>query len=110
MLRLTTFAQSLQHLLKLDLCKIRVLLDSGSSGSIILAKFVNKLHLNNDVKTQWLTKGGIFNTTKQCKTNFILHDLYENRLIEWNLYVDFISLPQCYDLIIGHDFYRVSLE
>jgi hypothetical protein len=35
MLRLTTFAQSLQHLLKLDLCKIRVLLDS--SGSIILA-------------------------------------------------------------------------
>ena len=48
-------------------------------------------------------KGGIFNTTKQCKTSFILHEFYENRLIEWNLHVDFTSLPQCYDLIIGRD-------
>jgi hypothetical protein len=80
------------------------LLDSGSSSSIILAKFVNKLHLKDEVKTQWLMKGGVFNTTKQCKTSFILHEFYENRLIEWNLHVDFTSLPQCYDLIIGHDF------
>jgi hypothetical protein len=39
------------------------LLDSGSSGSIILAKFINKLHLKDDVKTQWFMKWGIFNTT-----------------------------------------------
>jgi hypothetical protein len=79
------------------------LLDSGSSGSIILAKFVKKLCLKDDVKTQWSTKGGIFNTTKRCKATFILHQFYENRLIEWNLHVDFTSLPQCYNLIIGHD-------
>jgi hypothetical protein len=51
-------------------------------------------------------KGGVFNTTKQCKISFILHAFYENRLIEWNLHVDFTSLPQCYqcyDLIVGHD-------
>jgi hypothetical protein len=28
-------------------------------------------------------------TTEQCKTSFILHKFYENRLIEWNLHVDF---------------------
>jgi hypothetical protein len=76
------------------------LLDSGSSGSIILAKFVNKLCLKDDIKTQWLMKGGVFNTTKQCKTSFIVHEFYENRLIEWNLHVDFTSLPQFDDLII----------
>jgi hypothetical protein len=36
--------------LKLDLCKIKVLLDSGSSGSIILAKFVNKATYCHDNK------------------------------------------------------------
>jgi hypothetical protein len=40
--------------------KLRVLFDSRSSGSIIVAKFVKNLHIENDTKTAWLTKGGTF--------------------------------------------------
>ena len=47
--------------------KIRILLDSGSSGSIILEKFVRKLCMQNDTTTSWITKGGNFQTSKKCK-------------------------------------------
>jgi hypothetical protein len=45
------------HVGKSSIHKLRVLFDSGSSGSIIVAKFVKNLHIENDTKTEWLTKG-----------------------------------------------------
>jgi hypothetical protein len=39
------------HLGKSSIHKLRVLFDSGSSGSIIVAKFVKNLHIENDTKT-----------------------------------------------------------
>ena len=45
---------------KSRLHKIRVLFDSGSSGSIIVGNFVKKLRVKKDKKTEWLTKGGTF--------------------------------------------------
>ena len=83
--------------------KIRILLDSGSSGSIILEKFVRKLHMQNDTTTSWITKGGNFQTSKKCKTTFILKELYENKSIEWNLHVDSTPSPHQYDMILGHN-------
>ena len=68
--------------------KIRILLDSGSSGSIILEKFVRKLRMKNDATTSWIMKGGNFQTSKKCKTTFILKEFFENKSIEWNLHVD----------------------
>ena len=68
--------------------KIRILLDSGSSGSIILEKFVHNLRMKNDATTSWITKGGNFQTSKKCKTTFILKEFFENKSIEWNLHVD----------------------
>ena len=62
--------------------KIRILLDSGSSGSIILEKFVHKLRMKNDTTTSWITKGGNFQTSKKCKTTFILKEFFENKSIE----------------------------
>ena len=44
--------------------KIRILLDSRSSGSIILEKFVHKLHMQNDTTTSWIMKGGNIQTSK----------------------------------------------
>ena len=41
---------------KSRLHKLRVLFDSGSSGSIIVAKFVKKLRIKNDTKTQTLDR------------------------------------------------------
>jgi hypothetical protein len=73
---------------KSRLHKLRVLFDSGSSGSIIVAKFVKKLCIKNDTKTEWLTKRGTFHTSGKCKTNFILNEFYENKVIEWILHVD----------------------
>jgi hypothetical protein len=58
------------HLGKSSVHKLRVLFDSGSSDSIIVAEFVKILHIENDTKTEWLTKGGTFNTYGKCKTNF----------------------------------------
>jgi len=83
--------------------KIRILLNSGSSGFIIVEQFVRKLRLTNDTKTSWSTKGGNFQTSKKCKTTLILNELYENKSIEWNLYVDSTAGPHCYDMILGHD-------
>jgi hypothetical protein len=78
---------------KSRLHNLRVLFDSGSSGSIIVAKFVKKLCIKNDTKTEWLTKGGTFHTSGKCNTNFILNEFYENKVIEWTLHVDKTSSP-----------------
>jgi hypothetical protein len=48
------------HLGKYSIHNLRVLFDSGSSGSIIVAKVVKNLQIENDTKTEWLTKGGTF--------------------------------------------------
>ena len=83
--------------------KIRILLDSGSSGSIILEKYVRKLRMKNDHKTVWDTKGGTFRTSKKCKTTFILNEFFQNKAIEWNLHVDSTPGPHRYDMILGRD-------
>ena len=83
--------------------KIRILLDSGSSGSIILEKYVRKLRMKKDTTTNWNTKGGNFQTSKKCKTTFTLNEFFENKSIEWNLHVDSTPGPHRYDMIIGRD-------
>ena len=83
--------------------KVKVLLDTGSTGSIILEKHCKHLRLRNDRSTQWLTKGGIFNTTKRCKTEFILDEFFTNKVIEWDLHVDTSEGPHRYDMLIGRD-------
>jgi hypothetical protein len=76
------------HLGKSSIHKLRVLFDSGSSGSIIVAKFVKNLHIENDTKTECLTKGGTFHTSSRCTMNFILNEFYKSKVIEWILHVD----------------------
>jgi hypothetical protein len=88
---------------KVRLDKCRILFDSGSSGSIIVEKFVRKLRLKSDMKTTWETKGGTFHTTKRCKTSFVLPEFFRNRAIDWDLHVDSTSGPHRYDMILGRD-------
>ena len=76
--------------------KNRILLDSGKSGSIILEKFVHKLRMQKDITTNWITKGGNFQTSKECKTTFILKEFYENKSIQRNLHVDSTPGPHLY--------------
>jgi hypothetical protein len=45
----------------------------------------------------------MFHTSGKCIMNFILNEFYENRVIEWTLYVNKTSNPHQYDMIIGCD-------
>ena len=83
--------------------KVRILLDSGSSRSIILEKFIRILCMQKDTTTDWIMKGGNFQTSKKCKTTFILKEFYENKSIEWNLHVDSTPGPHLYDMMLGCD-------
>jgi hypothetical protein len=91
------------HVGKSSIHKLRVLFDSGSSGSIIVAKFIKNLHIENDTKTEWLTKGGTFCTSGKCTTNFILNEFYKGKVIEWILHVDKTFGPHQHDMIISSD-------
>ena len=73
------------------------------SGSMILKKFVHKLRMQNHTTTSWITKGGNFQTSKKCKTTFILKEFFKNKSIKWNLHVDSTPGLHRYDMILGHD-------
>ena len=59
--------------------------------------------MQNDTTTSWITKGGNFQTSKKCKTTFILTEFFKNKSIEWNLHVESTHGPHCYDMILGYD-------
>ena len=83
--------------------KLVVLLDSGSSGSIILEDYVKKLRSKVTPQVNWQTQAGQFHTNKTCKVQFVLDEFFENRIIEWNLFVNSSPGPHRYDMIIGRD-------
>jgi len=56
--------------------KIRILFDSGSSGSIVVENVVRKLRMTRDATITWDTKGGHFRTSKKCKASFILPEFF----------------------------------
>ena len=67
--------------------KCFVLLDSGSSGSIIIKKYVKMFSIH-------LKHANLFN----------LNEFYENHQVEWNFHVDSSPGPYRYDMIvISHD-------
>ena len=72
------------------------------SRSIFLVKFVRKLCMQNNTTTSWITKEN-FQTSKKCKTTFILKEFHENKSIKWNLHVNSTPGPHHYDMILGHD-------
>ena len=59
--------------------------------------------MQNDTTASWITKVGNFQTSRKCKTTFIVNEFFENKSIEWNLQVDATPDPHCYDMILGHD-------
>ena len=84
---------------------LKALLDSGGSGSLIASKHATKLKMRKtSSETVWTTPGGALQTTKQCKGNFTIPELHDNRLIEWNLHVT--KDLGAYDMIIGRDLLR----
>ena len=83
---------------------IRVLFDSGCTSTIILQEFVDKIRLNKDKKSKWLTKGGTFVTKGKCTTQFYWPEFENGRGIEWEVHVDGTkSHENQYDMIVGSE-------
>ena len=82
---------------------IKALLDSGGSGSLVTEKHAKKLRVKtlNAATTVWTTPGGAMKTTSKVKSQFMIPELHDNRLIDWTFHVT-KSLGS-YDMIIGRD-------
>jgi Aspartyl protease len=90
------------HMGKSKPVTIKALLDSGGSGSLVCQKFVNKLHAKQLPSNQtWTTPGGPMTATTKVHRQFIIPELFDKRLIEWDLYV--VPDMGAYDMIIGQD-------
>ena len=87
-----------------DLTRLKILFDTGCSGTIINRSAVKKLPKKSCGTTKWSTKSGSLKTNRKCKIKILLPEFHPNREIEWSAYVDNNSALQSrYDLIIGRD-------
>ena len=81
---------------------LKALLDSGASATLIAQKYAKKLRLKNiKSKTVWSTPAGNLQTSQKTRTSFVIPELHDNRVIDWDLHVT-PSLGN-YDMIIGRD-------
>lgn len=80
---------------------IRILLDSGATGSFIVERLTTKLRVKNTTASVWKTGNGDVKTSKMVKTHFMLPELYHDRIIEHKFNV--LSTPIGYDMIMGTD-------
>ena len=81
---------------------IRVLLDSGSSGTVIHEDLVKHLRVSKSTPTRWSTAAGKLQTDKVVrKLRFILHEFDTKKVIEWSAHVTKVKFN--YDLIVGRD-------
>ena len=88
-----------------DYKRMRILLDSGCTSSVINRHFVAKLQkvpLSKPVK--WKTKAGTFETKRKASFNFKLPEFHEGREITTTMHVDESDKDKCsHDMIIGRD-------
>ena len=81
---------------------VRVLLDSGSTSSIIYSKHVKHLTPTATKPVRFTTKAGTFATTRKCVVSLNLPSLQPDKTITWNFYVDEQQSTH-YDIILGRD-------
>ena len=85
---------------------IRILLDSGASATLVKGKLLKDMPCVSNAKpVRWQTRGGRFHTTAQCKIKFILPEFSDQKLVQWNAYVDDAvkDTSLTYDMIMGRD-------
>ena len=86
---------------------MRILFDSGASATIITSELVRSLKKKRTEPVTWDTKAGSFTTNEVCPIRFMLPAFHNEKVIEWDVYVDAHharpSKKSKYDLIIGRD-------
>ena len=82
---------------------VKALLDSVGTASLVTEKYAEKLRVKKYTTstTVWSTPGGELKTNKKVKSQFMIPELHDNRLIEHDFHVT-KSLGN-YDMIIGRD-------
>ena len=90
-----------------DKVPIKCLLDTGTSATLILRKFVarGKAKGYKGHATNWNTMGGTFTTKRKALLEFKLPEFSTNKRVEWVCHVDDTtdSKSAQYDMIIGID-------
>ena len=90
-----------------DVRPIRILLDTGTSATIVLKRYVMRgsQRVSRNQKTKWTTMGGSFVTTQQRLLEFRFPEFHHHKTIEWTCHVDTKTDPReaQYDMIVGTD-------
>ncbi len=90
-----------------DLVPIRALLDTGTTDTIVLRKFVKKGRAKSykGKSTTWNTMGGKFTTNQKALIDFKFPELDPNKKVTWVTHVDSKTDQEhaLYDIIIGMD-------
>ena len=80
---------------------IRILFDSGSSGTLLKACYAKKLRVKQSQQTRWTTAAGSFTTASKAAIDFLMPEFHESRLISYK--VSLIEGDCPYDMILGRD-------
>jgi hypothetical protein len=78
---------------------IKVLLDSGSSETLIASNLVARFKKIKTESTQWDTGAGKLDTNKKVNLYFTLPEFYEKKIITWESHV--FKNHTRYDMIMG---------
>ena len=84
-----------------DVITLKALLDTGATSSLIKSKFVTNLTKTPSEPTAWKTAVGYFETHEMVKTEFLIAELNDQRLIRTEMHETQQDMP--YDVIIGLD-------
>ena len=90
-----------------DIVPIKALLDSGTTATLLLRKFVapGRAQGYKRKPTEWKTMGGVFTTRRKALIDFKLPEFNAHKTVHWKCHVDDKTDPTIaqYDMIIGTD-------
>ena len=81
--------------------EVKILLDSGASGSIVKEQLVSRFKKVPSENCTWRTMAGSFTTTSKCVVEFTLPELNPTAKIKQKLHV--VPKMSKYDIILGRD-------
>ena len=79
---------------------VKILFDTGSSGTLVDHRLCKKLKVNKEQATRWTTASGKFLTTSRVKVEFQLLEFFPERTIKWKAHS---AKNLGHDMIIGQD-------
>ena len=79
---------------------LKILLDSGTSTTILSVSLIPKARRNNYTTTNWYTQGGAFKTQAKETLSFQLPELYHTKTITYDMHVDDTNNSHRYDMIM----------